>query len=188
MNVYDFDNTIYDGESAYDFFVFCLKKYPSLVRLFPLLVIKLIRYKLLLISKEELEADVKKYSAYMISKVGDLEKLAEAFWDKNICRVKQFYLDTKTDNDLILSATAGFLLKALSPRVGGLNYISSEIDTKTGELKRICFRENKVEVFRRFYPDERIENFYTDSLNDGPMIEISQNAYMVKGTKVEKIK
>ena len=101
---------------------------------------------------------------------------------------EQFYLDTKTDNDLILSATAGFLLKALSPRVGGLNYISSEIDTKTGELKRICFRENKVEIFRRFFPDERIDNFYTDSLNDGPMIEISKNAYMVKGTKIEKIK
>lgn len=26
VNLYDFDNTIYDGESTVDFFLFCLKK------------------------------------------------------------------------------------------------------------------------------------------------------------------
>lgn len=188
MNVYDFDNTIYDGESAFDFFVFCLKKHPTLIKLFPLLVVKLIRYKLLLISHDELERNIKKYAMDFIVKVGDIEKLSEEFWDKYIVRVKQFYLDKKSDNDLIMSATAGFLLEKLSPRIGGLNYIASEIDIKTGEIKRICFRENKVEIFKSMYPDCRIENFYTDSLNDKPMIEFSENAYMVKGNKIEKIK
>lgn len=188
MNVYDFDNTIYDGESAFDFFVFCLKKHPSLIRLFPLLVVKFIRYKLLLISYDELERNIKKYAMDFIIKVGDIEKLAEQFWDKYICRIKKFYFDIKSNNDLIMSATAGFLLEKLSPRIGGLNYIASEIDINTGEIKRICFRENKVEIFKSFFPDTEIENFYTDSLNDKPMIEIAKNAYMVKGKKVRKIK
>ena len=30
MNVYDFDGTIYDGDSSVDFFRFCLKKYKIL--------------------------------------------------------------------------------------------------------------------------------------------------------------
>ena len=31
MNVYDFDGTIYDGDSTVDFYVFALKKKPSLI-------------------------------------------------------------------------------------------------------------------------------------------------------------
>ena len=38
MNVYDFDNTIYDGESTFDLFLFYLKKKPSLIRLMPTVV------------------------------------------------------------------------------------------------------------------------------------------------------
>ena len=31
MNVYDFDNTIYDGDSTKDIVIYGLKKYPKLV-------------------------------------------------------------------------------------------------------------------------------------------------------------
>ena len=53
MNVYDFDNTIYDGESALDFFWYCLKKKPVLLKvLFPILF-DLIKYKSCRMSEEE---------------------------------------------------------------------------------------------------------------------------------------
>ena len=29
MNIYDFDGTIYHGESSTDFFFYCLKRYPK---------------------------------------------------------------------------------------------------------------------------------------------------------------
>ena len=35
MNVYDFDNTIYDGESALDFFFDYVKVNPALVKMIP---------------------------------------------------------------------------------------------------------------------------------------------------------
>ena len=38
MNVYDFDDTIYDGDSNVDFFIDLFKKYPSLLRYAPDLV------------------------------------------------------------------------------------------------------------------------------------------------------
>ena len=31
MNVYDFDDTIYAGDSTVDFFFYCLKKKPAIV-------------------------------------------------------------------------------------------------------------------------------------------------------------
>ena len=41
MNVYDFDNTLYKGESSYDFFFFCLKRKPKMIKYIPV-VLKLI--------------------------------------------------------------------------------------------------------------------------------------------------
>lgn len=35
MNVYDFDGTIYDGDSSVDFFLYALKRMPSLIRYAP---------------------------------------------------------------------------------------------------------------------------------------------------------
>ncbi len=35
INLYDFDNTIYEGDSSTDFFFYCLKKYPKIVKIIP---------------------------------------------------------------------------------------------------------------------------------------------------------
>ena len=46
MNVYDFDNTIYDGESGFDIFMFYLKKDPKeIAKLIPRFGEAFIRYK-----------------------------------------------------------------------------------------------------------------------------------------------
>ena len=45
-----------------------------------------------------------------------------------------------------------------------------------------------MKAFFEEYPETEIENFYTDSLNDAPLIEISKNAFLVKGNKITKIK
>ena len=45
MNVYDFDNTIYDGESSVDFFFYFLKKDLSLSKHVPELLLALAKYK-----------------------------------------------------------------------------------------------------------------------------------------------
>ena len=46
MNVYDFDNTIYKGESAIDFFVYFMKRDPKLLLYVPKVIKALIRYKM----------------------------------------------------------------------------------------------------------------------------------------------
>ena len=35
MNIYDFDGTLYDGDSTFDFILYSLKKHPSLLRFLP---------------------------------------------------------------------------------------------------------------------------------------------------------
>lgn len=35
MNAYDFDNTIYKGDSTLDFYFFCVKQTPKIVKYLP---------------------------------------------------------------------------------------------------------------------------------------------------------
>ena len=45
MNVYDFDNTIYDGESVLDLFFFYVRRDPALIRYIPKVFHALFKYK-----------------------------------------------------------------------------------------------------------------------------------------------
>lgn len=188
MNVYDFDNTIYDGESVVDFFLYYCKKDPLLLRFLPQLFVALMKYKRGKITVEQALARYgKKFSNYYVRHIGIEEEL-DAFWDKHIHKIKPFYKDIQSDDDLIISGSPESSLNIICNRLGIKNYIGSLIDSKTGEVKRLCIREKKVSAFFEEYPNAVIENFYTDSINDTPLIEISKNAFLVKGNKITKIK
>ena len=46
MNVYDFDDTIYDGESCLDFFFYYIRKTPYLIKYIPRALYAVLRYKM----------------------------------------------------------------------------------------------------------------------------------------------
>ena len=62
MDVYDFDGTIYDGDSSIDFYLFCLKKYIKLLRYIPGQVLYSILYKFKIKTKEEFK---QKYFSFL---------------------------------------------------------------------------------------------------------------------------
>ena len=188
MNVYDFDNTIYDGESAFDFFVLCMRKHPSLIKFLPLITVKLIKYKRCKIGTKELKFFVEKYAYQVIRTIGNVDEMVKKFWDKNMKKIKPYYLKQRKEDDLIVSATADFLLSEFSRRIGGVKYISSEVDMNTGKVKRVCFRKNKADILKSEYPDIKIDEFFTDSMNDKPIIDMAKKAYLVKGNKIRRIK
>ncbi|NMP37535.1 MAG: phosphoserine phosphatase [Clostridiales bacterium] len=187
MNVYDFDNTVYDGESAIDFFICYLRRDPSLVKYIPKIVRALIRYKRGTISIEQALGEYGRIVEDYFSTVKGLEDDVRIFWDKHIGKIKPFYYELHSDDDLIISASPEISLKDICARLGIKKYIGTAFD-ESGKISRFCFRENKVKAFFELYPNERIENFYTDSLNDKALIDISENAFLVKGMKITKIK
>ena len=187
MNVYDFDNTIYDGESVVDFYLFCVKKHPGLITIFPKVIYMLLRYKALKITEQELIFEAEKYINALFEKI-DFEALVPEFWDKHQNKIKRFYLDNKREDDVVISASADFLVGEMCKRLGIKTVIASSFDRNTKKVTRLCFRGRKVEIFKEFFPDGRIDNFYTDSLNDAPMFELSDRVFMVKGNKVKEIK
>lgn len=188
MNVYDFDNTIYRGESAIDFFVYFLKKDPKLLAYAPQVAKALFDYKAQRIT---IDKALSRYAVLVedyCRSVDDLQGEIEKFWDKNLKKIKSFYSEIRKDDDVILSAGFDIVLEEMGRRTGIKNIVATETDRENFKILNFCFRENKVKAFKASYPDAEIENFYTDSLNDQPIIDLAHNAYLVKGNKIAKIK
>lgn len=188
MNVFDFDNTIYDGESVVDFFLYYCKKDKSLIKYIPTVAKALFEYKRGNITVEQaLSKYGKTVTDYYAANIGIGDEF-KRFWDTHMHKIKPFYKQVQSDDDLIISCSPEISLDIICARLGIKRYIGSVLDAKTGEITRLCFKENKVKAFFDEYPDTEIENFYTDSVNDLPLIDISQNAFLVKGNKITKIK
>lgn len=188
MHVYDFDNTIYDGESVFDFFLFCIEKKPSYLKYLPLMLRKLLRYKRCKMSIEELTESAERVAYQMFQKADCLEEWVAEFWDRREHRIKSFYRAQQREDDLVITASPGFLMGEIFRRIGVRNFICSEIDPQTGKLEFLCYHQNKAKVFSKRFQNAKVEEFYTDSRNDQPMIDLAEEAFLVRGKKIERIK
>lgn len=189
MRVFDFDNTIYNGESALDFFIYYLKKFPfQVAKYIPEFARGVIKYKRGSLSIDEALQSYSSIFKDCCRRFDDIPAEIERFWDKNAHNVKQFYLDMKQPDDVILSASPEVVLKVICSRIGVKNVIGSQLDIEKGEIHSICYRENKIGRFKEHYPDTVIDEFYTDSFNDKPFMDISNDVYLVKKNKIKKIK
>ncbi len=179
MNVYDFDQTIYDGDSTFHFIGFCLKKKPSLI--FPL-SIGVGTFVLYLFHQRTKTQSKEKFFA-MFQKIERIDDWVEAFWDGHIHRIKAWYLEQKQPDDLIISASPAFLLRPACRRLGIKHLEASRVDRRTGKYTGInCYGEEKVRRFRESYTGE-IDAFYSDSVSDLPLARIAKAAFLVEGEK-----
>ena len=188
MNAYDFDNTIYDGESIFDFFKFCIKKDISLIRFFPKVLMRLIEYKLSKLSMDKLYKTASEIINYFIKNSKyDIDTLTKQFWDKNIKKLKPKFLNQLKKEDLIITGCPNFLINYIKDELKVENIICTEYNFETNEIEFICLGENKVKKFNEKYKNVKINKFYTDSLIDSPFMKCAKEAYMVKGNKITKI-
>lgn len=187
MNAYDFDNTIYDGESLFDFFMFCLSKKLSLIIYLPLVIYILILYKLTLLSDKKLYNFANIMSSTIIDSKDDIPRYVDEFWKKNNYKLKPLFLRKLKESDIIITASPRFLIEGIKDKLNTKNIICTEYNLNTGKFEFICFRHNKVKIFRQLYPSTKVDEFYTDSLNDIPMIKLAKRAYLVKKNKTPKL-
>lgn len=189
MNVFDFDNTIYDGETLVDFIVYYIKTDPTIWQYVPKLLSIYFKDTLHLFT---VDRAIKEYAGflegYYVKKIDTAGRDVVDFWNKNEKKIKPWYNEIRRDDDIIVSGTTDFILEEIMKRMGIKNYISSSIDKNTGKFRRLCFLENKVKLFNQYYPGAHIDNFYTDSMNDKPMMDISDRVFLVTGDKIEQIK
>lgn len=189
MNVYDFDETIYDGESSVQFVYYYLKYDPSVIKFVPLMIKMMARYNRGLATFDDFSKNYAHiFKDYFAKKSVDLEKLSKDFWDKHEGAIKPFYKKLQREDDVIITASPEFMMRDICDRIGVKNLVATDFDVKTGEVHTPCFRESKIECFRKAFPDGVIDNFYTDSMNDQFLFPFAKHVFMVKGNKIKQIK
>ena len=83
---------------------------------------------------------------------------------------------------MILTASFDLTVGEACRRLGVRNLVASEVDVGTMKVTYLNFSTNKAKRFRELYgPDVVIDEFYTDSKFDQPMIDMARHAFMVKG-------
>lgn len=181
MNVYDFDKTIFYPDSSYCFYIYCLKKYPfKVLGTLPHVIPYLIKYKTGKCTAGPLKEQVFSF----LSEIEDIDKELKYFWEINIGRIENWYLNQKKEDDLIISASPEFLLKPVAEELG-FKLIATPMDKRNGKLYGAnCHDYEKVRRFYEVYPDGHSDSFFSDSLSDTPMAEISDKAYLVNRGKL----
>jgi len=182
VNVYDFDKTVYKDDSTVDFYFFSLKRNPKVLLCLPSLICAAILWGLGIIKKTQFKERFYKF----LTKIKDIDTELEIFWDKNEGKIKDFYKKNKRDDDVIISASPEFLLNPICKRLGIKHLYASRVDKKSGKYDgENCWGAEKV---RRFYEafgeGMKIEEFYSDSLSDTPLAELSKKSYIVIGEEL----
>lgn len=182
--LYDFDGTIYDGDSGVDLFIFALKKYPKILRRLPGMLLKAICYLLKLCTMEELKTKVFSF----VQDVDDIDKLVEEFWEHNEYKLKDFWVNKKSHKkDIIISASGYFWLEPIALKYKVHDLMATDINKENGVVNgKNCHGKQKVINYYERYPNSIVLKMYTDSINDLPLIEEAREGILVKKNKLYK--
>lgn len=182
MNVYDFDGTIYDGDSTTDFLKYVYRKYPAI--LLPAAVSQTAAAALYLckrISKEQMK---ERFFAFL-AKMEDVGAAVSDFWDINEGKIKEWYLKQQREDDVVISASPDFLLKEICDRKKIASLIATRMDSHTGKITgKNCRGSEKPRRFSEEFPNAVIENFYSDHPSDAYMARMADKAWIVKGNEI----
>lgn len=177
MNVYDFDKTIYDGDSTADFIFYCIRHYPKTLLNLPMTAEAYLLYIIHIYSKTEFKEKMYRFLSY----IPDIDAALEKFWSINKNKIKKWYLKKYRDDDLIISASPEFLLKPICEYLN-VDLIASRVDKKSGKYTgENCHGKEKVKRMYEKIENPYVEEFYSDSFSDTPLAMEASRAFLVKG-------
>ena len=177
MNVYDFDKTIYRHDSNTDFYLYALKKHPSLVRYWPR---QLFALTVMGLHVWPLHRAKELFMSY-VRGIDDLEGLIREFWQTHIDLVNAYYPALHRADDVVISASPMPIVQEGCRLLGIHEVLATEMDPETGKfLTPNCKGAEKVTAFHNRYGNVTVDAFYSDSLTDTPMAEIATEAFFIR--------
>jgi len=182
LDLYDFDGTIYDGDSGLDLILFSIKKKPKVFFYIVGSLGIVILYLLKLKSKEQMKNRVFSF----LKEFPDTDAFVKEFWESHEKKIKDFWANKKLhDKDIIISASGYFWLKPIADKYKVKDLFATQINPKTGKIEgNNCHSQEKVKLFFKKYPKAKIRVMYTDSIHDLPLIALASEGYLVKKNKI----
>lgn len=177
MNIYDFDGTIYQGNSTFDFYIHCVKRHPKLLFTIPK---QLCSLTLRIFGKYDEVTFVEHFYSFL-NQLENISSDLEDFWKQKEHKIQKFYQKKKTSSDIVISASPDFLLRPICQKLGVKKLVASEFDPHTGKCTGIyCQGEKRLPALKNAIKGDIIQKFYSDSIKDEPIAKVAQCAYLVK--------
>lgn len=183
--VYDFDGTIYDGDSSIDFFKFCIKKNKRVLFYLPKIFLFTVLYLFRII-------DVKTYKEKFFSYLrlfDNIDSLVDEFWKNYNKKINQFFLDDVLKNDAkiyVVSASFDFLLNGYLKQFSNVNLIATNYNLNTYKIEgENCRGKEKINRLNKCDKKIKVEKFYSDSFHDIYLAQKAKQAYLVDKGNVE---
>lgn len=188
MNAFDFDNTLYNGESAVDLALFMIKNNKRIILWLPTIFWNLLKYKLCFISAEKVERKVNDFLRDIVRDKSELLSLTAKFWKTHSCKLNKALLKKVGKDDVIITAGPDFLFSSIKSSLGTSNIICSEVDLDRKKVVYLNFGSNKVKKYRKICGDRTVGCFFTDSYNDKAMMDIAKKVFLVRNGRCRRIK
>lgn len=180
--VYDFDETIYDGDVTRDFFKFCLKNHPKIKQQFWFMTWAFIKYIFGFYKWTDFKSDFLSYFKHL----DDFDLILDDFWDEHKFKIKKWYLEKNHSQDVIISASPQCLLEKICyDYLKVKKLIATNADKTNGKIiGKNCYGNQKVERLNKEMQNYKILEFYSDSLSDEPLAKLAEKSYIVIGDEL----
>ena len=180
VKVFDFDNTLYRGESSVEFSLFMIRHNKKILLHVPVILFSLTGYKLCLLKKERLETIINNFFAAVLDNTESYPEFIRQFWETRTDKLYTDMLKLIEPDDVIISASPIILLDGIREILNTENIVGTEVDLERKRITWFNFGDNKVKRYKELYGDRKIDAFYTDSYNDKDMMDISDEVFIVK--------
>ena len=193
LSVYDFDKTIYNGETLNDFYRFYLIKKPWKIYTVIFQLWYFLLYVLKIINLEKLKENFLRFLNG--ENTGELKKLIREFWKKKESKinlwVKDEILKNKKETEILvaISASPTFLIIDRLRLMGfdvviGTDFLFESTKFHSHITSKNCKNYEKVRRLNKWAEDNNIQydivNFYSDSIADKPLFDLAEHKYWIK--------
>lgn len=188
IDVYDFDGTIYDGDSTVDFVLFCLRRHPAVSLSMPAIAVAAAKVAL----KQMTLTQFKSILFGEMAKRFSLTEEAKLFWQDERTRAKlgAWFYDRPRDLPIVIaSASPEFELRYATEILGVKMLIGTRCDDATGRLiGKNCKGAEKIARIREQMGEYTVRAMYTDDTKaDAPLLAIAQEQYKITHGRIEQI-
>lgn len=188
LNAFDFDNTIYRGESPVDFALFMIKHNKRIILYLPTIIYNSIKYKLCWVSIEKWEKKINDFLRTFTLTEEELRRMVKQFWADHVRKLDRQMLKRIRKDDIIITAGPSFLIEGIRDYLKTDRILGTEIDVRRKKLIYYNLGSNKVKRFQQLFGSKRIDRFYTDSFNDRALMDISDRVFIVKKGRMRRFK
>ena len=183
IRVFDFDNTIYNGNVTDDFIWYARMQCKT--KLVDRLSIRLIclRHTFGSFTREQFLELIFKH---LHLESNELANLVNEFWKAHRKFIRPFFWKLRHKGDIIVSASPDFIIQPFTDSIKA-QLVASKFDTQKGLfIGKPCYGEEKVRRLVELGVDKPDE-FYTDSMIDAPLIKYSKKAFLVNNNDVKLV-